>query len=113
MIENKKTVEQCWQDYLFLTQEMDKFLEKKEYDLFLELMNQREKLQGLIEELPSNSFYSSDKGQEYFRLINQTEQKIKLQLEFLRNTTKRNHQISNAYESFSSPYVGRRMDRQS
>ena len=106
-------MEQCWQDYLFLTQEMDKFLGRKEYDLFLELMDQRGKLQDLIEELPSNSFYTSKEGQEYFCLINQIEQRIKLQLEFLRNTTKRNHQISNAYESFSSPYVGRRMDRQS
>ncbi|GBG57938.1 hypothetical protein SPFL3102_01658 [Sporomusaceae bacterium FL31] len=104
--------EKLWLDYLFLTNEIVKFLNKQDFELIIELLEQREKLQQQIEQLDDQPFRCTEKGQEVLRTIQQTEQGMKIKLEFLRNTSKRQMQVSDAYEGFSSPYIGKRMDRQ-
>ena len=42
--------EQLWQDYLFVTKEMGKCLVRKDYELFAELISQREQLQSLLDQ---------------------------------------------------------------
>lgn len=104
--------EKLWREYLFLTNEIAKFLNKQDIELVIELLNQREQLQQQIEQLDDQGFSHSIKGQEVIKVIQQTEQAMKSKLEFLRNTNKRLMQVSNAYEGMSSPYIGNRMDRQ-
>ena len=96
-----------------MTQEIVKFLNKQELDLVAELLNQREKLQKRIVDLDDHSFKATVKGQECYQAIQQLEQAIKLKLEFLRNMSRRQNQISHAYESFSTSFAGQRMNRQS
>lgn len=110
---HQRTLEQLWQDYLFLTNEMLKFLDKQDFDLFIELMSQRGNIQHQIEESACQKFKFSLDGQKLLRDIQQIEQTIKLRLEYFRNNSKRHIQVSNAYEGYSSSIVGYRMDRQS
>lgn len=113
MKNNLHISENLWQDYLFLTQEIVKFLNKQEFDLVTELFNQREKLQKRIVDLDDHSFNTTAKGQECYLAIRQLEQAIKLKLEFLRNMSRRQNQVSHAYEGFSTSFAGQRMNRQS
>lgn len=112
MAELNWTSEKLWDEYLFLTKEMAKFIEKQDMDLFEELLAQRSKLQLIIEDVADNSFKQSDKGRLRFEEIQQAEHAIKLKLEYLRNIMSRQNQVSNAYDGFTTS-IGRRMDRQS
>lgn len=112
MSDSQRTCEQLWQEYLFLTQEMLKFITREDLDLYMEIFNQRTKLQGLIEQSDDTNFYSSAKGREYFKTIQQAEKAIKIKLEFIRNTTSRQNKVANAYDGYSISLAGRRMDRQ-
>jgi hypothetical protein len=112
MAELNWTSEQLWHEYLFLTKEMAKFIEKQDMDLFEELLTQRLKMQSLIEDVADNNFKQSDKGRRCFTEIQQAEHAIKLKLEYMRNTMSRQNQVSNAYDGFTTS-IGRRMDRQS
>lgn len=112
MAELNWTSEKLWDEYLFLTKEMAKFIEKQDMDLFEELLAQRSKLQLIIEDVADNNFKQSDKGRFRFKEIQQAEHVIKLKLEYLRNIMSRQNQVSNAYDGFTTS-IGRRMDRQS
>jgi hypothetical protein len=108
-----RTSEQLWQEYFFLTKEMAKFIEKQDMDLFDELLDQRSKLQLIIEDTPDRDFKRSEKGKRCFAAIQQTEQIIKQKLEYMRNVMSRQNQVSNAYDGYATSILGRRMDRQS
>ncbi|MEG6584994.1 hypothetical protein [Dendrosporobacter sp. 1207_IL3150] len=110
---NKHNSEHLWRNYLFLTQEMSKFLDRQEVELFLEIMSQRESLQMQIEQAPNDGFSQSTSGKQCYKAIFLLEQSIKTKLACFINLSKRQNQISNAYEGLASSFVGKRMDRQS
>lgn len=87
-----------WLDYRFLTKEMVKFLGKKDMDLFYELMNQREQLQVMIDQIADDGFKASTEAQEIFGEIQRDNQLITHNLQFQINLGKRQHQVAAAYD---------------
>ncbi len=96
-----------WQDYLFLTKEMLKFLTKQDMDLFYDLMNQRERLQTIIHQNGDDGFKVSPEGQSYLAEIQQDSQNIIHNLQLRRSNSKRQHQVSEAYSGLSTAPVSR------
>lgn len=99
-----KTLEALWQDYQFLTKEMLKFL-AQDMDLFYELMNQREKLQTIIEQSADGGFKVSRDGRILLRGIQQMNQEITDNMQLLLSRSKRQHQVSEAYGAASTTAV--------
>lgn len=105
--------QQLWQDYLFLTREMAKFLNRQDFELFEELLSQRENLQAKLDETPDDGFKTSAEGRKILQEINFNNKLLTRRLEILRNGANQQQNITRAYEAFSaSPYIGSRTDRQ-
>lgn len=100
-----KTAEVLWKDYQFLTKEILKFLLKQDMDLFYELMNQREKLQTIIDQTADNDFKDSPEGRSLLVEIQQDSQNIMHNLQLQLLSQKRHHQVSEAYGATSTTAV--------
>ena len=110
MILVEKSASVLWQDYLFLTQEMNKFLDKQDSDMFLELLTQRERLQSMIENKYSQDFINSKQGQEICTEIAETNHIISNKVQYILNTEQKNQNLSRAYDGLNNSTVGIRMD---
>lgn len=97
-----RTAQELWQDYLFLTKEMIKFLEKPDMNLFYELMNQRERLQPLIEQNDDKNYRISKEGQGLFSEIQQVNEKMNQILQLRYNSAKHHRQVAEIYSGVSA-----------
>jgi len=100
-----KTAEALWQDYHFLTKEMIKFLTKQDMELFYELTNQREQLQTMLEQTPDKGFKLSPAGRSLLSEIQKDSQTIIHDLQIRIGSSKRQHQVSEAYGAVSTTAV--------
>jgi len=112
MIQQKAAAD-LWRDYAFLTREIVKFVGEQNYNLVLELIGQRDKLQALIEATPDNDFTQTPAGRELLQSVQDQNQQIITGLRWLYNNAKRSRQISNAYDQNAGFASGTVMDRQS
>ena len=106
-----RTPRQLWQDYLFLTREMRKFLSQDSMKLFYELVDQRAKLQKLIEAVDSSPFKASTEGAALFRSVEQENAVITRELKRRQNSVKKQENLSAAYDVLRPKRVGARMDQ--
>ena len=100
-----KTAQALWQDYQFLTKEMIKFLTKQDMNLFYDLMNQRERLQTMIDRTADDDFKVSPEGRSSLAEIQQDNQTIIHDLQIRLGSSKRQHQVSEAYSATSTTAV--------
>jgi flagellar protein FlaG len=92
-----RTGQALWQDYRFLTKEMMKFLTKQEMDIFYDLLNQRKRLQAIIDQIADDGFKVSSQGRSLLSEIQQDNQDITDSMQHLLSRSKRHHQVSEAY----------------
>ena len=109
----QRTAAELWQDYLFLSREMLKFLERKEHELFLELMSQREKVQQMLDELVNDDFKHTKQGQVLFLELRGLNLGITQKVQLFLNHAKQKHSVSKAYDGYgdASGDAGSRLDR--
>lgn len=100
-----KTAQALWQDYRFLTKEMLKFLAKQDMELFYDLLNQRERLQTIIEQTPDDGFKVSPAGRSLLAEIQQDSQSIIHSLQLRLGSSKRQHLVAEAYSVASTTAV--------
>jgi polyhydroxyalkanoate synthesis regulator phasin len=100
-----KSAEALWQDYRFLTKEMFKFLTKQDMELFYELTKQRERLQTIIDQTVDDGFKATSAGRSLLSEIQQDSQEIMHNLQLRLGSSKRQHQVSEAYSSASTTAV--------
>jgi len=91
-----------WQDYLFLTVEMKKFLSKNDLKMFFTLVEQRETVQLELEKIADKAYYASPEGKKMLLEIQQANQELMKQFNLLFNTMKNRKNISQAYDGMSS-----------
>lgn len=107
-----KTTRQLWEDYLFLTREMIKFLDQEEMELFYELLDQRERLQPELDGRQID-FLPPARAKQMMFAIQQDNQRIMVQLRAMLNKTKNNHNRSLSYDGLGVTVSGIRFDRKS
>jgi len=100
-----KTVEALWQDYQFLTKEMKKFLIEQDMELFNNLMNQRERLQVIIDQTADDGFKLSPQGRSLLSQIQRINQDVTDTMQLQLGRSKRQHQVSEAYGAASTSAV--------
>lgn len=107
-----QTAKELWLDYWFLTREMSKFLMKKEWELFYELMRQRQIMQARIQQA-DDDFKTTQEGRKLIFEIQQENNAIRQRLQFNLNRLKQHEQVSRAYDGVEiavRPMTGRRLD---
>lgn len=104
--------EKLWNDYLFLTREMKKCLVREDLDLFMELLNQRQKMQTLIEQT-ADGFSATTAGQSLIKAVQQENNLVQQRLTIMNNQSQQQQAVSKAYDAYSSGAVGGWMDRRS
>ncbi|MDF2635267.1 MAG: hypothetical protein K0R78_2141 [Pelosinus sp.] len=110
MVLTEKSISVLWQDYLFLTKEMNKFLDRQDSEMFLELLSQRERLQSMIENKPSQDFIDSKQGQEMCTEIAKINHIMADKVQYILNMEQKNQSLSRAYDGLNNPTIGLRMD---
>lgn len=105
---SKRTAAELWQDYLFLTREMAKFLAREEMELFHELLQQREDLQTIIEETPDDGFRGSPEGRKLLAQIQQENQALMSHFQHTHQKVKQHHQVAQVYTGGNKQPVGNR-----
>lgn len=110
--DNGKDTQKLWQNYLFLTKEMIKFLEGKDLDLFFELMQQREQIQEMIESVVEDQYTSSPEGQAFLRSLQQEDKRMVLTLQLTYNNARNQRSAANAYDNLVPSFIGSHLDWQ-
>lgn len=107
-----KSAKDLWCDYLFLTREMAKFLAKEDLDMFQSLMEQRERLQQLIDDNADKYFAASAEGQKILAMIRDTNASVSLAINGRYSRNKKIDLVDQAYAGGSvlAP-AGSRMNR--
>lgn len=100
-----RTPQQMWQDYLFLTREMGRFLEEESMDMFNELINQREQLQKQLDSVKNQGFHHSSEGKQLIAEIGQLNKKMTFKLRYYVNKAKQQKKIDNAYDGIISNFA--------
>ncbi len=62
--ETEEKAAELWHKYFAVTQDMVKLLDREDFDLFMDLVEQRDRLINLMRELPANDYRQSDECQE-------------------------------------------------
>ena len=106
----EKTISVLWQDYLFLTTEMEKFLDKQDLDLFFELISQRDRLQTMIESRQQQFPNDSPPRAGILAEINKVNQVVMNKLRSAMNREDKQHNISRAYDGYGANFVGMNME---
>lgn len=101
-----------WNEYLFLTREMDKFLAQQDYDLFFEIMRQRENVQQRIDEAAGGGYQKTPEGREVLRQIQVKNLAIMQKLQLFLNRAKQQRAVARAYDGAGGRPMGIRLDRQ-
>lgn len=104
-------MKELWQNYMCLTREMKKFLFRKEWDLFFEIMKQREKVQALIDTTPDTAYRLTPEGQKLLETVREDNMEIILAMQQMMYQLKQQHNVTQAYEGGVSK-TGKRLDFQ-
>lgn len=107
---SKRNSEQLWQDYLFVTKEMGKCLVRKDYELFSELISQRERLQSLLDQT-SDAYKRTQAGQDLMVALKLENEYITRYLQMHINQLQQQHNTAQAYDG-AAPAAGLRCDYQ-
>lgn len=101
-----------WGDYLFLTREIGKFLARQDFAMATELLDQRDRLQSMIEAMPPTGFLATQEGQEIRVAIEQENKAILNKIQLLLNKARQDQTVSQAYDLYGAAQrLGSRMDR--
>lgn len=100
-----------WQDYLFLTREMHRFLLQNNLDMFFLLIDEREKLQAVLAGLDSGQFIATAEGKQLIREIEQENAIILSEMRKKQNELQKQEELANAYNTVSRSNIGISLDQ--
>ena len=87
-----------WEKYLVLTQEMKKFIDKQDVDMFLSLVPQRDQLIEMLEELPSKDYLKLEEFKAIGAQIIPLDREIMYKARAWLNKSRRQNSMVKAYD---------------
>jgi len=106
-----RPMEDWWRDYAFLTHEVLKFVNRQNWDMVLNLLDQRAMLQQRIDEQGNREFVDSAAGQALIGEIMREEQGIALKMQQSRNQAENRQKVARAYDAYSTVSSGAVLNR--
>lgn len=98
---------ELWRKFLVVTQEMRKFILRNDIEMFLTLLEQRQRLQKLLEDLRDDTYHKTEAGKALIAQINPINAEIQYQAQLWLNKTKRQNATARAYDSLGLVGSGR------
>lgn len=92
-----KPTKELWCDYLFLTKEMAKFISRSDMDMIAVLIEQRERLQQIIDDLGDVEFRKSAEGKKIMTQVRDENALVSRQMQMLLNKGKQQHALERTY----------------
>ena len=105
------TAEPLWQDYAFLTHELAKFAGRQNWDMVMNLLDQRAALQQRINAVADRTFLTSPAGRKLLGELLREEQAIARQIRLVRNQNQQRQQVAQAYDAYSAVSAGMILNR--
>ena len=87
-----------WGKYLFVTQELLKFINQQDIDIFMELVPQRSKLIEMLEALPSHEYRKLDEFKEIAEKIKPMDREIMYKARAWLNKSRRQNSVVRSYD---------------
>lgn len=100
--ETFKEARRLWQKYLALTNELLKFSDQKDSDLFIELVDQRGQLVDMIRSLPKNNYRESEECQALIKQITPMDNQIMYRARSWLNKSRRQNNTVRSYDLVGS-----------
>lgn len=91
-----------WQKYFILTQELLKFSDQRDSDLFMELVDQRERLIAKMNALPENDYRESEECKKMIEQIIPMDKQIIYRAKAWLNKSRRQNSMVRSYDLFES-----------
>lgn len=97
-----------WRDYLFLTREMLNFSNKKDLEMFYELLDQRERLQAMIQDAGDYRYLSTDEGRVLAKEVQDSDAAMNHNLRGGMARLRQQREVKNRYQTAYKQPVGLR-----
>ena len=91
-----------WQKYFTLTKELLKFSDQKDTELFMELVNQRERLVEMIKALPPNDYRESEECKQMIAQMIPMDKQIIYRAKAWLNKSRRQNSMVRSYDLIES-----------
>jgi hypothetical protein len=108
---DNKWLQSKWQDYLFLTVEMKKFLLKNNLDMFFSLLDQRGELQSEIARHTSAEYAATVDGKQLLQRVQAANEELRQSFLTIFNAMRNRENIMQQYEgivNFAGSYLNKR-----
>jgi len=105
-------VKSLWLTYFSLSEEMLKFIERENIDVFLQLFEQREQVQKLLEEQGASDWTKTEEGQLLYQKMKPVDMQIQYKSRLWLNKSKHKNEVAKAYDSLGSQPAGHVFNRQ-
>lgn len=91
-----------WQKYFALTKDLLKFSDQKDSDLFIELVNQRERLIEKMKSLPKNDYRDSEECKQMIEQMIPMDKQIIYRAKAWLNKSRRQNSVVRSYDLIES-----------
>ena len=91
---------EIWEKYLELTKDLLKFINQEEIDTFLDMVDQRQHLMEMLQNIPNHEFARSPEGIALREQIKPMDMQIMYKARSWLNKSKRNNATVRGYDSF-------------
>lgn len=100
-----------WQDYAFLTRELSKFVDRQDWDMLLNLLDQRAVMQKQLESQTEDGFVATDAVRKLIGEILREEQEISRKIRHSHNQARQKQKMIKAYDAYSAVQAGSILNR--
>ena len=100
-----------WEKYRMLTHEMIKFIDQDEIDTFIDLVDQREHVVGLLKEMPSDPYRGSAEWEAFDTEIRPIEMQIRYKARAWLNRSRRQNAAVHSYDLTEANPLGSNLNR--
>lgn len=111
MDDKAEKIKALWLTYFSLSEEMLKFIERENIDVFLQLFGQREKIQELLEKQGSCDWPQTAEGQALYQKIKPVDMQIQYKARVWLNKSKHKNEVARAYDTLGSQPAGHVFNR--
>ncbi|ORU00587.1 hypothetical protein D081_1110 [Anaerovibrio sp. JC8] len=94
------TERELWEKYMAVTKELLKFINEEDIDTFLDLVDQRQRLMEMLQDLPDHEYARSPEGVALRKSIEPIDMQIMHKARSWLNKSRRNNETVRGYDSF-------------
>jgi hypothetical protein len=109
---NNEKIKSLWLTYFSLSEEMLKFIERENIDVFLQLLGQREEVQKILEQQEANDWPRTKEGQALYQKIKPVDMQVQYKARLWLNKSKHKNEVAKAYDSLGEQPAGHVFNRE-